>query len=159
MSPGRNPEGLAFNPATGALFELEHGAKGGDELNIIHPGLNYGWPVITYGIDYSGAKIGIGTQKAGMQQPVYYWDPSIAPSGLAFYTGELFPAWKGNLFVGALKAQRVVRLTLDGEHVASEEVLLTELHERIRDVRQGPDGALYVLTDNDAGRILKLVPA
>jgi glucose/arabinose dehydrogenase len=155
----RNPEGLAFNPATGALWELEHGAKGGDELNVIHPGLNYGWPVITYGIDYSGAKIGIGTQKAGMRQPVYYWDPSIAPSGLAFYTGDLFPAWKGDLFVGALKAQRLVRLSLDGEHVVSEEVLLSELHERIRDVRQGPDGALYVLTDNDAGRILKLVPA
>jgi aldose sugar dehydrogenase len=155
----RNPEGLAFNPATGALWELEHGAKGGDEINIVRRGLNYGWPVITYGIDYSGAKIGIGTQKAGMQQPVYYWDPSIAPSGMAFYTANLFPTWKGDLFVGALKAQRVVRLTLNGDRVASEEVLLTELHERIRDVRQGPDGALYVLTDNDAGRILKLVPA
>jgi aldose sugar dehydrogenase len=155
----RNPEGLAFNPATGALWELEHGAKGGDEINVVHPGLNYGWPVITYGIDYSGVPIGIGTQKPGLQQPVYYWDPSIAPSGMAFYTAELFPAWKGDLFIGALKGQRIVRLTLDGERVASEEVLLTELHERIRDVRQGPDGALYVLTDNDAGRILKLVPA
>jgi aldose sugar dehydrogenase len=155
----RNPEGLAFNPVTGALWELEHGARGGDEVNVVHAGLNYGWPVITYGIDYSGAPIGIGTQKPGLQQPVYYWDPSIAPSGMAFYTADLFPAWKGDLFVGALKAQRIVRLTLDGERVASEEVLLTELHERIRDVRQGPDGALYVLTDNDAGRILKLVPA
>ncbi len=155
----RNPEGLAVNPATGALWEHENGAKGGDEVNLIRPGRNYGWPVITYGIDYSGAKIGIGTQKAGMEQPVYYWDPSIAPSGMAFYTANLFPGWKGDLFVGALKGERVVRLTLKGDRVQSEEVLLTDLHERIRDVRQGPDGALYVLTDNDAGRILKLVPA
>jgi glucose/arabinose dehydrogenase len=154
----RNPEGLAFNPATGMLWEHENGAKGGDEVNVVRPGRNYGWPVITYGIDYSGAKIGIGTAKAGMVQPVYYWDPSIAPSGMAFYTGDLFPAWKGDLFVGALKAKRIVRLTLKGEHVKTEEVLLTELQERIRDVRQGPDGALYVLTDNDAGRILKIVP-
>jgi glucose/arabinose dehydrogenase len=154
----RNPEGLAFNPATGVLWEHEHGAQGGDEVNIIRSGRNYGWPVITYGRDYSNAKIGIGTQKAGMEQPIYYWDPSIAPSGMAFYTGGLFPRWKGNLFVGALKAERVVRLVLNGEHVVAEEVLATELHERIRDVRQGPDGALYLLTDNDAGRILKVAP-
>lgn len=154
----RNPEGLAFNPATGVLWEQEHGAKGGDEVNVIRPGRNYGWPAITYGRDYSDAKIGIGTQKTGMEQPIYYWDPSIAPSGMAFYTGTLFPAWKGNLFIGALKAERLVRLVLNGERVVGEEVLLTELHERIRDVRQGPDGALYVLTDNDAGRIIKLTP-
>jgi glucose/arabinose dehydrogenase len=154
----RNPEGLAFNPASGLLWEHEHGAKGGDEVNIIRPGRNYGWPVITYGVDYSDAKIGAGTQKAGMEQPVYYWDPSIAPSGMTFYTGNLFPRWKGDLFVGALKAERVVRLVLKGEHVVAEEVLLKGLHERIRDVRQGPDGALYLLTDNDAGRVLKLTP-
>jgi glucose/arabinose dehydrogenase len=154
----RNPEGLAVNPATGVVWELEHGAKGGDEINVLRSGRNYGWPVITYGVDYSGAKIGIGTQKAGMEQPIYYWDPSIAPSGMAFYTGGLFPAWKGNLFVGALKAERVARLVLKGERVMAEEDLLLELHERIRDVRQGPDGALYVLTDNSAGRILKLTP-
>ncbi|HEX4181978.1 MAG TPA: PQQ-dependent sugar dehydrogenase [Caulobacteraceae bacterium] len=154
----RNSEGLTINPATGAIWELEHGPKGGDEINVLHPGRNYGWPVITYGIDYSGAKVGIGTQKAGMEQPIYYWDPSIAPSGMTFYTGELFPAWKGNLFVGALKAERVVRLVLKGEHVVAEENLLLELHERIRDVRQGPDGALYILTDADAGRVLKLMP-
>lgn len=154
----RNPEGLAFNPATGVLWEQEHGAQGGDEVNIIRPGRNYGWPVITYGRDYSNAKIGVGTHKPGMEQPIYYWDPSIAPSGMTFYTGGLFPHWKGNLFVGALKAERVVRLVLNGEHVVAEEVLLADRHERIRDVRQGPDGALYVLTDNDAGRILKIVP-
>jgi len=155
----RNPEGLAINPATGELWEQEHGAQGGDEINVIKPGHNYGWPVITYGLDYSGAKIGVGTAKAGMDQPVYYWDPSIAPSGLAFYTGNLFPAWKGSLFNGALKAQRLVRLALSGNRVVGEENLLTDLGERIRDVRQGADGALYVLTDETRGRILKLVPA
>jgi glucose/arabinose dehydrogenase len=154
----RNSEGLAIHPVTGAVWELEHGAKGGDEINVLGAGRNYGWPVITYGVDYSGAKIGIGTQKPGMEQPIYYWDPSIAPSGMTFYTGDLFPAWKGNLFVGALKAQRVARLVLKDERVIAEEDLLLDLHERIRDVRQGPDGALYVLTDDDAGRILKLVP-
>lgn len=154
----RNSEGLTINPTTGAIWELEHGAKGGDEINVLHPGRDYGWPVITYGIDYSGAKIGIGTQKDGMEQPRDHRDPSIAPSGLTFYTGALFPAWKGNLFVGALKAERVARLVLDGEHVVAEEDLLLELHERIRDVRQGPDGALYILTDADAGRVLKLMP-
>jgi glucose/arabinose dehydrogenase len=154
----RNPEGLAVQPGAGALWELEHGAKGGDEVNLVQPGRNYGWPVITYGVDYSGEKIGIGTKKPGLEQPVYYWDPSIAPSGLTFYNGALFPSWKGCLFVGALKAERLVRLRLAHDRVIGEEVLLSELHERIRDVRQGPDGALYVLTDNTAGRILKLVP-
>jgi glucose/arabinose dehydrogenase len=154
----RNPEGLAFDPATGLLWETENGAKGGDEVNVIRPGRNYGWPVITYGVDYSGAPIGIGTAKAGMEQPVYYWDPSIAPSGLTFYTGALFPEWRGSLLAGALKAERIARLTLKGEHVVSEEVLLLDVRERIRDVRQGPDGAVYVLTDNDAGRILKVIP-
>jgi aldose sugar dehydrogenase len=115
--------------------------------------------VITYGVDYSGAKIGVGTRKEGMEQPVHYWDPSIAPSGMAFYTGELFPAWKGNLFVGALAGQMVVRLELDGDKVVKEERLLRGLSERIRDVRSGPDGALWLLTDNPNGRILRVVPA
>lgn len=155
----RNPEGLALDPRSGVLWELEHGAKGGDEINVLRPGRNYGWPVITYGVDYSGEAIGVGTQKAGMEQPVYYWDPSIAPSGLMVYTGALFPRWKGDLFVGALKAERVVRLRLKGQRVVGEEVLLGELHDRVRDVRQGPDGAIYILTDNDAGRIMRIRPA
>ncbi len=155
----RNAEGLAINPADGKLWEEEHGPQGGDEINIVEKGKNYGWPVIGYGIDYNGAKIHESTQKAGMEQPVKYWVPSIAPSGLAFYTGALFPAWKGNLFVGALKFQMLVRLTLDGEKVTGEERLLEGLRERIRDVRQGPDGALYLLTDNSRGRILRLAPA
>jgi glucose/arabinose dehydrogenase len=155
----RNPQGLAFNPASGQLWEQEHGPRGGDEVNIIGKGKNYGWPVIGYGIDYSGAKIHESTHKAGMEQPLKYWVPSIAPSGMAFYTGDLFPGWKGNLFVGALKAQMLVRLTLDGNSVTREERLLHDLGERIRDVRQGPDGALYLLTDNNAGRILRVTPA
>ena len=155
----RNAEGLAFDATRGVLWEHENGPKGGDKINVIRPGANYGWPEITYGADYSGESIGSGTQKPGMAQPVYYWDPSIAPSGLAVYTGELFPGWKGNLLVGALKGRRLVRLEIRDGHVASEEVLLTELNERIRDVRQGPDGAVYILTDNAAGRILRLTPA
>ena len=155
----RNPQGLAFNPATGTLWEHEHGPRGGDEVNIIEKGANYGWPVIGYGIDYSGAKIHDNTSKTGMQQPVKYWVPSIAPSGMAFYQGDLFPAWRGNLFVGALAGEMLVRLTLDGDTVTGEERLLRPLRERIRDVRAGPDGALYLLTDNNAGRILRLVPA
>ncbi|HEY1927953.1 MAG TPA: PQQ-dependent sugar dehydrogenase [Caulobacteraceae bacterium] len=155
----RNPEGLAFDPARGVLWEHENGPKGGDKVNVIRPGANYGWPQISYGADYSGEAIGIGTQKPGMAQPVYYWDPSIAPSGLAVYTGDLFPAWKGDLLVGALKGRRLVRLHIQDGRVAEEEVLLNELKERIRDVRQGPDGAVYVLTDNSAGRILRLTPS
>ena len=155
----RNVQGAALNPATGMLWTVEHGARGGDELNIPRAGRNYGWPVITYGRDYSGAKIGEGTAKAGMEQPVYYWDPSIAPSGMAFYTGELFPQWKGNLFVGALAGAALHRLVLDGDRVVGEEVLLRNLGERIRDVRAGPDGALWLLTDNPRGRILRVVPA
>jgi glucose/arabinose dehydrogenase len=155
----RNPEAAAINPASGVLWTVEHGARGGDEVNIERAGHNYGWPVITYGVDYSGAKIGIGTHKAGMDQPIHYWDPSIAPSGMAFYTGELFPAWRGSLFVGALKAEMLVRLTLSGDRVTSEEHLLrTSVGQRIREVRQGPDGALYLLTDENAGRVLRLVP-
>lgn len=154
----RNTEGMAIRPSDGSLWEVEHGAQGGDEVNIVHRGHNYGWPVITYGVDYSGEKIGVGTQKAGMEQPVYYWDPSIAPSGMTFYTGDLFPQWKGNLFIGALKFKQVRRLVLQGDRIVGEETLLKDLGERIRDIRQGPDGALYILTDNSRGRILKLVP-
>jgi glucose/arabinose dehydrogenase len=155
----RNAQGAAIHPQSGKLWEHEHGPRGGDEVNIPEAGKNYGWPVIGYGIDYSGAKIHESTQKAGMEQPVKYWVPSIAPSGMTFYTGDLFPAWRGNLFVGALAGQALVRLPLDGEKVGQEERLLQELRERIRDVRQGPDGALYLATDNSSGRILRVAPA
>jgi len=154
----RNAQGLAFNPADGKLWEHEHGPRGGDEVNIIEKGKNYGWPMIGYGIDYSGAKIHESSHKPGMEQPLWYWVPSIAPSGMAFYTGDLFPAWKGNLIVGALRAQLLVRLELDGDKVVKEERVLQEVNERIRDVRMGPDGALWLLTDNAAGRILRLAP-
>jgi glucose/arabinose dehydrogenase len=155
----RNSQGAAIHPATGKLWEHEHGPRGGDEVNIPEKGKNYGWPVIGYGIDYSGAKIHESTSKPGMEQPIKYWVPSIAPSGMAFYQGDLFPVWKGSLFVGALAGQMLVRLTLDGEKVTGEERLLQGLRERIRDVRIGPDGAIYLVTDNSAGRILKVVPA
>jgi glucose/arabinose dehydrogenase len=155
----RNAQGAALNPATGAFWTVEHGARGGDEVNIPKPGANYGWPVISFGREYSGAKIGEGTQKPGLEQPVYYWDPSIAPSGMEFYTGDKFPAWKGSVFVGALKSRMLVRLTLDGDRVVAEERLLQDLGERIRDVVQGPDGNLYLLTDDDDGRILRVSPA
>jgi aldose sugar dehydrogenase len=155
----RNPEGLAFNPADGKLWEQEHGPQGGDEINIIEKGKNYGWPVIGYGVDYGGAIIHEGTHKDGMEQPVWHWTPSIAPSGMAFYTGDLFPGWKGSLINGALKFQLLARLELKGDTAVKEERLLQDLRERIRDVRQGPDGALYLLTDNNAGRILRVAPA
>ena len=155
----RNSLGGAVDPRTGDLWEDENGPRGGDELNHVRKGGNYGWPVITYGEEYSGEKVGEGlTQKAGMEQPVYYWDPVIAPSGLMFYTGALFPAWKGSVFIGALRQRRLVRLSLDGDRVTGEEHLLTDLGERIRDVKQGPDGAIYLLTDADRGRVLELVP-
>lgn len=155
----RNAQGLAFNPASGELCETEHGPRGGDEVNIVRKGRNYGWPVIGYGIDYNGAKIHESTSKPGMEQPIKYWVPSIAPSGMAFYTGDLFPAWRGSLFVGALAGQMLVRLSLGGDKVTGEERLLQNLKERIRDVRQGPDGALWLLTDSADGRILRLSPA
>ena len=154
----RNVQGAALNPETKRLWTVEHGAQGGDEINIPEAGKNYGWPIITYGRDYSGAKIGEGTAKPGLEQPIYYWDPSIAPSGMAFYTADRFPAWRGNLFVGSLKFALLVRLELDGTKITHEERLLEDLSERIRDVRQGPDGLLYLLTDNPDGRILRLEP-
>ena len=154
----RNIQGAARHPETGQLWTVEHGARGGDELNAPKAGRNYGWPVITYGIDYSGARIGEGQRKEGMEQPVHYWDPSIAPSGLMFYTGDKFPKWKGNAFVGALGFQLVARLDLDGERVRQEERLLEGYGQRIRAVVQGPDGYIYLLTDDSDGRIVRLEP-
>ena len=156
----RNPQGLAINPADGKLWEQEHGARGGDEINIIEKGHNYGWPRVSYGVNYDGTPVGTGKAKMeGVDDPRWHWTPSIAPSGMAFYTGDLFPAWKGSLFNGALKSQLLSRLELKGDTVVKEERLLQGLHERIRDVRQGPDGALYLLTDSTSGRILRVVPA
>lgn len=154
----RNSQGAALHPASGKLWMHEHGPRGGDEVNIPEAGKNYGWPVIGYGIDYNGAKIHDSTRRNGMEQPIKYWVPSIAPSGMAFYAGDLFPAWRGNLFVGALAAQLLVRLELDGEKVVNEERLLQNIRERIRDVRAGPDGALWLLTDSSNGRILRVTP-
>lgn len=158
----RNVQAAALNPVTGELWEVEHGTRGGDELNIVRKGLNYGWPVIAYGIEYQGKPINSGIQaQAGMEQPVYYWDPVIAPSGMLFYTGDLFPAWKGSVFIGGLVTTNLVRLDIKDNRVVGEERLLKDLQpkaERIRDVRQGPEGAIYVITDNPQGRVLKLVP-
>jgi len=156
----RSEEGLTIDPATGELWETEHGPRGGDKLNTPEAGRNYGWPVYVHGIDYPGTTIGEGiTEKAGTEQPRYYWDPVIAPSGLAFYTGNLFPQWKNSIFVGALRGQMLDRVTLSGKKVVSEEPLLVDQHSRIRDVRMGPDGAVYVLTDAATGaKLLKLTP-
>ena len=158
----RNIQSAALNPATGELWEVEHGTRGGDELNVSRKGKDYGWPTIAYGIEYQGPPITGGIQqKEGMEQPRYYWDPVIAPSGMVFYTGRLFPAWQNSVFIGGMGSMNLVRLTLKGEQVVGEERLLQDLQparERIRDVRQGPDGALYLLTDSAMGRILKLVP-
>jgi aldose sugar dehydrogenase len=155
----RNSQCAALHPQSGKLWMHEHGPRGGDEINIPLAGKNYGWPVIGYGIDYSGAKIHEAAAKPGMEQPIKYWVPSIAPSGMAFYTADLFPNWKGNLFVGALAGQLLVRLELDGEKVTKEERLLQNLRQRIRDVRQGPDGAIWLLTDSSDGRVLRVTPA
>jgi glucose/arabinose dehydrogenase len=158
----RNVQAATLHPSTGELWEAEHGPRGGDEINIARKGKDYGWPTIAYGIEYKGEAITGGiTAREGMEQPLYYWDPVIAPSGMVFYTGNLFPAWKGSLFIGGMASTNLVRLTIDGERVVDEERLLTDLQpkrERIRDVRQGPEGALYLLTDSATARILKLVP-
>ncbi|WP_342361251.1 PQQ-dependent sugar dehydrogenase [Terrarubrum flagellatum] len=154
----RNVQGAALHPVTGQLWTAEHGARGGDEINHPEAGRNYGWPVITYGVDYSGAKIGVGTHKEGMEQPVFYWDPSIAPSGMIFYTGDAFLNWKSSAFVGALAGQLLSRLEFDGDRIVHEERLLRGFGERIRDVRQGPDGLIYLLTDSPQGRVLRLKP-
>ena len=155
----RNMQGAALHPQTGVLWTHEHGPQGGDEINVMRPGVNYGWPVITYGANYgTGTRIGEGTQKSGMQQPLHYWVPSIAPSGMAFYTGDKFERWKGDLFVGALRDQMLVRVKLEGEKVVSEERLLKGVLGRIRDVRAGPDGFLYLLTDESNGKLVRLEP-
>jgi len=149
----RNVQSAALHPTTGELWEVEHGTNGGDELNIAKKGRDYGWPTIAYGIEYQGGRItGDEQVKAGMEQPVYYWDPNIAPSGMLFYTGNAFPAWKGSLFVGGLGGTALVRLVVDGEKVVGEERLLQENKERIRDVVQAPNGDLYVITDPQGGR-------
>ncbi|MDH4260036.1 MAG: PQQ-dependent sugar dehydrogenase [Gammaproteobacteria bacterium] len=154
----RNVQGATIDPATGRFWAVEHGPRGGDEVNLPEAGRNYGWPVITYGTEYSGPAIGEGTAKAGLEQPLYYWVPSIATSGMTFYTGDVHPEWKGSLFVGALAAELVARLEFgaDGKVTAEERF---PVGERVRDIRQGPDGALYLVTDEDAGRLLRLTPA
>jgi glucose/arabinose dehydrogenase len=155
----RNVQGAALHPQTGELWAHEHGPQGGDELNVIRAGVNYGWPVITYGRNYgTGTRIGEGTHKAGMAQPIHYWVPSIAPSGMAFYTGDKFPKWRGDILVGALKDRMLVRLRVDGEKVVKEERMLQGALGRIRDVRQGPDGYVYLLTDESNGVIARLEP-
>ena len=158
----RNIQAATLHPQTGELWEVEHGTRGGDEVNVARKGKDYGWPTIAYGIEYQGGTITGGIQQqAGMEQPVYYWDPNIAPSGMIFYTGKIFPAWQNSLFIGGLGSTNLVRLSVKGDSVVGEERLLQDLQpnrERYRDVRQGPDGAIYLLTDSAKGRILKLVP-
>jgi glucose/arabinose dehydrogenase len=155
----RNMQGAALHPKTGELWTHEHGPQGGDEINIMRAGRNYGWPVITYGANYgTGTKIGEGTHKQGMEQPIYYWVPSIAPSGMAFYEGDKFPNWRGHLLVGSLKDEMLVRLELDGEKVTKEERLIKGAIGRIRDVRVGPDGLVYLLTDERRGVLARLEP-
>ena len=163
----RSPEGLAYDPRTGRLWQNDHGPRGGDELNIVEKGKDYGWPAVARGIDYPGAPIGV-TRKAGMEEPIYFWDPVIAPSGLAFYTGNLFPQWKNSMFVGGLRGALLDRLEIKNDKVVAEEAMLAEMSSRIRDVRVGPDGAVYVLTDSGTptmspntpptSKLLKLTP-
>ena len=154
----RNMQGAAIHPQTGELWTHEHGPQGGDEVNVDLPGADYGWPTVTYGREYgSGAKIGEGGEKPGVEAPLVVWVPSIAPSGMAFLTSDRYPGWKGSLFVGALRGETLVRIELDGRRVVRQERLLTTLFERIRDVRQGPDGWLYLLTDNADGRVLRVL--
>ena len=153
----RNMQGAALHPLTGELWTHEHGPQGGDEVNVMRAGRNYGWPVITYGVNYGfGTKIGEGKAKSGMEQPLHAWVPSIAPSGMAFYTGDKFSNWKGNLLVGALKDEMLVRLELDGEKVVREERLIKGVIGRVRDVRVGPDGLVYLLTDERNGAVVRL---
>lgn len=151
----RNPQGLAINPATGYLWLSEMGPRGGDEINLIKPGVDYGWPTITYGIEYNGNKVGDGiTQKEGMEQPVYYWDPVLSPSGMAFYSSKEIPEWQNNLFIGGLSSKHICRLVIENNKVVGEERLLVDEGERIRDVGEGKDGALYAVTDS--GKLLRI---
>jgi glucose/arabinose dehydrogenase len=153
----RNPQGATLRD-DGVLFTVEHGARGGDEVSMPQPGANYGWPVITYGVDYSGVPIGEGTAKQGLEQPLYYWDPSISPSGLDFYDGDLLPEWQGDLLAGGLSGQLLVRLDMEGDAIVGEERLFQGQLGRVRDVRVGPDGAIYLLTDEDNGRLIRVAP-
>ena len=154
----RNLQGATLHPGTGKLWTHEHGPRGGDEINLPEPGRNYGWPVITYGREYHGPAIGEGPKKAGMEDPLHYWVPSIGPSGMAFHSGRGYAGWKGHLFVGALPAKQLVRLEIgDDGRVKREERIA--IGSRVRDVREGPDGALYLVTDEDAGQVLRVVPA
>ena len=153
----RNAQGIAMRPSDQSIWSHEHGPRGGDEVNKLKPGANYGWPKITYGIDYSGEIISDQTHAKGMEQPIVYWDPSIAPSGMTFYTGNRFPKWNGDLFVGSLALTHLRRLKMDGDEVVTQEVLLEDM-ARIRDVRNGPDGFLYILTDEKDGKLLRLEP-
>jgi glucose/arabinose dehydrogenase len=156
----RNVQGAALHPATGALWASEHGPQGGDELNLVRPGANYGWPVITYGVNYgSGTQIGEGTEKAGMEQPRKYWIPSPALSGMAFYQGDRFPKWRGNILLGALRGQALIRVVLEGDRAVEDEIMLNGKLARIRDVRVGPDGYVYLLSDQPNGAIFRLEPA
>lgn len=155
----RNVQAMAFDPQ-GRLWIVEHGPQGGDELNLIRRGRNYGWPLVSYGEEYTGEPIETAeTQRPGYEQPVYYWDPVIAPSGAQWYTGDAFPAWRGDLFIGGLVARALVRLVVDNDRVVGEEHLLADRDQRIRDVRQGPDGTLYVVTDHDDGELWRIVPS
>lgn len=154
----RNAQGAAIHPVTGQLWTVEHGAMGGDEVNTPLAGRNYGWPVISYGRDYSGAKLGVGTSQQGMEQPVHYWDPSIAPSGMTFYTGDRYQGWKGSLFIGSLKFGMISRLELNGTKVTREERILEGFDKRVRDIRQGPDGFLYFVTDEGNANVYRLEP-
>lgn len=155
----RNPLGLTFRPGTDQIWGLDVGPRGGDELNMIEAGKNYGWPVNSYGTEYSGDVVGEGPASEGYEQPVYFWDPVISPSSVTFYSGDMFPEWKGNAFVTSLSQMHLVRLVLDGDKVIAEERLLTDPAERLRLVKQAPDGSIYVLTDGVEGKILRLVPA
>jgi glucose/arabinose dehydrogenase len=153
----RNPQGLAFHPVTGELWEHEHGPKGGDEINIIGAGNNYGWPIISYGVNYSGTKFTDMTEKEGMEQPIHYYKPSIAPCGMAFLDSDIYPDWKNNLFIGSLRFEYLERIVLKDNQVVYQEKLLEELKSRVRDVRVGNDGYLYVAVENP-GRIIKILP-
>jgi len=156
----RNMQGAALNPQTGELWTNEHGPRGGDEINVPEPGKNYGWPVVSYGVNYDGTPVGTGKSSApGMEEPIYHWTPSIAVSGMAFYTADAIPGWKGSLFNGALAGEMLVRLEVDGKRITHEERLFLDLGKRIREVKQGPDGALYLLTDESSGEILRVAPA
>jgi len=154
----RNAQAILYDPESGRVYSNEHGPRGGDKINVIEPGRNYGWPVITYGVDYTGAQITPYTEKPGMEQPLVDWTPSIAPSGMTLYDGDLFPDWRGDLFSGALAARKVQRVMLEDGQVTGEEALFQDLGKRIRDVRTGPEGAIYLLTDHSDGQVLRVVP-